>query len=439
MPKTGNNTGNSIRAFVGLPMAISREALDAMASGAFSFWYDDPPPKPVMTVIGGVAVVPVVGTLVKEDDKWSQSSFASVRAMVSTALANRSIRALCLQVNSPGGTVDGALEAHDFLKSAAKQKPLYAYIDGSMRSAAYWIGSAAKAIAAPATASVGSVGVLTLHVDVSKADERYGEKYTYLTAGRFKAAGNSHEPLGDDAREDIQVRLDGIYGLFLDSVSKNRRLSVESAETWADGKIFLAQQAVDAGLIDCVVSDMSEFIASIQKKEGINMNLAEFQASHPELYTEVVGIGRAEAENTFEARVAATQAAERAGILALVGVAVGEEAKTGVEKLLAAGVNAEQAIAVKSILAPIVATPSGVDSPKADQRSAMLAAMEAAGPKPVEGEAGKSVSKDFLSLVEAYQAQRKCGKSEAMKAVIAAHPEAHKAYLAAANPGKVAA
>ena len=120
-----------------------------------------------------------------------------------------------------------------------------------MASAAYWIGSAANQVIVERTAQVGSIGVLYMHYDWSKYDAEMGLKVTVITSGKYKAIGNNAEPLSDDARAIIQAEMDQIYDLFIETVARNRGVSTEKVLVdMADGRVFIGQQAVEAGLAD---------------------------------------------------------------------------------------------------------------------------------------------------------------------------------------------
>jgi signal peptide peptidase SppA len=135
--------------------------------------------------------------------------------------------------------------------AARGQKPIVAFANGMMASAAYWIGSAADEIVAEETAEIGSIGVVMMHYDYSGADEQAGVKRTILQAGHYKAMGNDTEPLSEEAEEYFQGHLDYLYTLFVDAVARNRDVTAEAViEDMAEGRIFIGRQAVDAGLVD---------------------------------------------------------------------------------------------------------------------------------------------------------------------------------------------
>jgi len=112
-------------------------------------------------------------------------------------------------------------------------------------SAAYAIASSASKIYLNRTGAVGSIGVYALHMDQSGFDKDLGVKYTYVFAGARKVDGNPHEPLSDRAESDIQDEVDREYGIFTETVARNRKASkkeivgTQASVRWADNAIPL--------------------------------------------------------------------------------------------------------------------------------------------------------------------------------------------------------
>lgn len=211
-----------------------------------------------VTSINNVAVIPIHGVIAKRMNLFTQISGGASTQLVErdirTALDNDQIEAILLDIDSPGGTVDGTAELANFIKEARKEKPVYALANGLMASAAYWIGSAAESILITgSTTQVGSIGVVAAHVDISEADRKRGIKRTEIYAGKFKRIASQNEPLTAEGRQNIQAKVDYLYSLFVNAVADNREVSVETVlENMADGRIFIGQQAIDAGLVDGV-------------------------------------------------------------------------------------------------------------------------------------------------------------------------------------------
>jgi signal peptide peptidase SppA len=135
-------------------------------------------------------------------------------------------------------------------------KPIVAHASGLMASAAYWIGSAATAVyVADGTTILGSIGVVTSHVDMSQAEAKQGLKTTEIYAGKYKRIASSYAPLSDAGHQALQDQVDYLYSVFVGDVARNRGVAVDVAlSTMADGRTFVGAQAVDAGLADAMLT-----------------------------------------------------------------------------------------------------------------------------------------------------------------------------------------
>jgi signal peptide peptidase SppA len=209
-------------------------------------------------VVNGVAVLPLEGVLAKRMNLFMQISGGTSMQMAANsfrdAIANPDVTAIILAIDSPGGTVDGTQELSDLIYSSRGEKPVIALASGVMASAAYWIGSAASQVfMSSETDIVGSIGVVQAHVDVSRAEDMQGRKTTEVTAGQFKRIASQYAPLSQDGRATLQDQVDQVYGVFVSDVARNRGVSEETVlEDMADGRVFIGQQAINAGLVDGV-------------------------------------------------------------------------------------------------------------------------------------------------------------------------------------------
>lgn len=417
---------DSLQHLADMPEAASARAGASRAE-------DNPPYR----MDGSLAIVPVTGTLTKNGLRfWGLDLLTSMRgisAALRRAEADPAVRAILLDVDSPGGSVDGIEELAGAVAAVGAGKPLYAYADGLMASAAYWLSCGAREIAAPATAEVGSIGVVMMHREVSKALDEYGVKYTVIAAGHYKAAGNSVEPLSDEMRAYLQSGIDDVYELFLQAVEQGRGVSREKALTMADGKIFIAGEALKAGLIDRVCS-RAAFISHI--KESTIMNLAELKAQHPEAVRELRAELETEAASVnAQARDSARaegEKAERDRVLALAGTILGKEDADRLKAVAASGVSPEVLASLQGVLAP--ARPD-------KQQEALDALKAAAAGKPLSpmaalGEEESTAAPDFDALVAAHIKASGCSRGAAIQAMAAAHPEEHQAWIDAQQKGR---
>lgn len=392
---------------------------------------------------GSVAVVPIKGALAKNGLSFFGfqllASMREIGAALRQAAADPSVRAIMLDVESPGGTVDGTEELAAAVIAAGQSKPLYAYADGLMASAAYWTSCGAREIAASATAHVGSIGVLLMHREVSRALDNAGVKVNIITAGHYKAAGNMAEPLSDEMRAYIQSNIDSVYELFLQAVEQGRQVTREKALAMADGKIFLAGDAQNMGLIDRVCS-RTEFINKIQK--DCTMTLSELKAQHPdtvqELRVELREALRAELSTENNQALDAARAdasAVQDRVVALAGAIFGKDAGEKLQAVAASGVSAETLATLQGVLGQ-------PDSAKPNAQQEALATLAAAtvkvptSPMAAVGAEEDAPKQDFGALVEAHMQQHKCGRGDAIKAVATANPNAHKDWIAAQNAAR---
>jgi capsid assembly protease len=260
-------------------------------------------PRPY-SVIGGVAVVPVIGVLAKRANLFMQvsggTSTQQMQGWLAQAAADPAVSAIVLEVDSPGGQVDGVQQfAQQVRQIRADGKPVVAWINGIGASGGYWIASAAeRVLIADATTVVGSIGVVATHVDVSKREAALGLKTTEITAGKYKRIASPYAPLSEQGRATIQEQVDAIYSVFVEAVAEQRGVSVETVlSDMADGRVFIGQQAVAAGLVDGV-STLDALIAELQPRPGAGrrvspstsgapMNRDQLKADHPEVFEAV--------------------------------------------------------------------------------------------------------------------------------------------------------
>jgi signal peptide peptidase SppA len=209
-------------------------------------------------VIDGVAVLRIEGVMAKRANLFMQISGGTSTEIAARelrdALDDPEVHSIILEIDSPGGTVDGTQALGDLVVAARQTKPIVALANGCMCSAAYWVGSAAsKVYIADRTTNVGSIGVVATHVDVSKAEEQSGYKTTEITAGKYKRSASEYAPLTEDGRATIQERVDYLYSIFVGAVAKQRGVSEEKVlQDMADGRVFIGEQAIAAGLVDGV-------------------------------------------------------------------------------------------------------------------------------------------------------------------------------------------
>ena len=399
-------------------------------------------------IMNGIAVIPVKGVLTKGLSFFSfifgGSSMKQIGIAFQAALDDPLVKSILLDVDSPGGTVDGTEELAQAIFEARGQKPIIAYTDGMMASGAYWIASAADEIFISGdTVMVGSIGVVATHIDQSKADEAMGEKWTEITGGRYKRLASGHRPLTDEGAAYLQEQVDYLYAHFVDTVAQNLGVDQETALAMADGKIFIGKQAIEAGLVDGfeAFSDLinsAEVSAGQQfSAKGENMNLEEFKTKHPDIYALAVAEGKAAGtvEGAAEGKAAGIDegkvlgaAAERQRIADVRAQLIpGHEAL--IDQLAADGKTTGPEAAMKVVAAEKTLKAKALAAFKTD--GALGVAQPAAPDLPL-----KPAEKDFMAEVERTMAEKKVGRGTAMSIVAKENPKLHEAWLASLKPAK---
>jgi signal peptide peptidase SppA len=240
-------------------------ARDVVGMSVLAGGPDDPAEKNLATgagiraVKGRVGVIAVHGPVDQRMssalEKAEGTSLEEVGVALDYLIADPSIGAVVLHVDSPGGSSYGTEELADKIFAARDQKPVYAIANSLMASAAYWVGSAAGTVIATPGGDVGGVGVYALHVDETAALEQDGLKVTMVQAGKFKAELASWKELTDEAAAYLQDQVNATYDKFVNAVKRNRGTSLEDVrKNYGQGRVLNADQALAAGMVDRVMS-----------------------------------------------------------------------------------------------------------------------------------------------------------------------------------------
>lgn len=224
----------------------------------------------------GVGIVQVRGELVNRG-AWLGTysglvSYEGLRQTLRNAAADRDVKALLIDMDSPGGMAAGMLETSRLVARIAAEKPVHAVVNATMASAAYGVGAGATRIVASEVSHVGSIGTLIMHVDASKRAEKLGYKVTFVHAGAKKVDGNPYAPLPDSVRADLQARVEHIQDLFVEAVVAGRRGRVtEQGVRATEAATYLGREAVAHGLADSLQTfdeTLAEVEADVSKPQS---------------------------------------------------------------------------------------------------------------------------------------------------------------------------
>ncbi len=236
----------------------------------------------------GVLEIPIAGPLFRYANLFTlisgATSYERIAHDIQSALANDDVGAIVLNIDSPGGEVNGCSELAQLIFNARGIKPIIAYASGDCASGAYWIASACDRIVAADTSTLGSIGVVAM-VDTQDKDDNTLE---------FVSSQSPHKRL--DLSEDadqlrMQQRVDDLAQVFIERVATHRNVDVATVQKdFGQGGVFIGKQAIQAGLADEVGTFASVLLAlanteDAQKnqdkiKDGLPLHLSQTTSSH---------------------------------------------------------------------------------------------------------------------------------------------------------------
>ena len=231
----------------------------------------------VATTNKGVAVIPIVGSMSHRstgiEAMSGMTSYTTLQKQFEAAFNDPKVGSILMDIDSPGGSVAGAFDFRDYLMSKKGTKPVYALARDAMCSAAYLIGSTADKVYATQTARVGSIGVVAMHTDASGKMEKEGLKPTFISAGKFKTAGNPYEKLEGEKLKYLQDSVDESYDMFINAVADARGIDKKVIRD-TEARVYGGKKAVEIGLADGIrtyESVIAEMSAPNFTTQGIRM------------------------------------------------------------------------------------------------------------------------------------------------------------------------
>lgn len=275
----------------------------------------------------GVAVISISGPLFRYQNFFSMlfggSTYELITKDIKSALNDKSVRAIALVFDSPGGEVNGCSELAQMIFSSRGIKPIIAYASGDCASGAYWIASACDRIVVADTATLGSIGVVAM-VDGKGKDDSTLE---------FVSSQSPHKRLdikADEGKTRMQKRVDSLAQVFIDRVAEHRGVDSSVVESdYGKGDVFIGNQAIEAGLadqkgtLDSVLSELSashhdedehtepELTLTEKNSQEIFMTLEELCAAHPDLTNQLKAQGEATARERISEILSCDASAEQ--------------------------------------------------------------------------------------------------------------------------------
>ncbi|MDX0277173.1 S49 family peptidase [Sinorhizobium meliloti] len=232
-------------------------------------------PGPAL-VASGIALVEIEGSLVNKG-KWigkscGMTSYEGISAQVQDCIDRDDIKAVVFEVDSYGGEVTGAFDCAEQIFELSQAKPTIAVLTDHACSAGYLLASPCRQLVIPQTGICGSIGVISMHVDMSAWLAKEGLKVTILKAGEHKADFNPYEAIPDDVLQQELAELEELRVEFAATVARYRagRLTQQSALA-TEARVYRGQKAVDAGLADAVARPsqvLETFEAELSRTAG---------------------------------------------------------------------------------------------------------------------------------------------------------------------------
>lgn len=268
----------------------------------------------------GVAIIPVTGPLFRYANLFTQISGASSYEILAQdftgALDDPNIKGIILDIDSPGGEVNGCAELANMIFGARGRKPIIAYASGDAASGAYWIASAADELVVSETSGLGSVGVVGVYRN-AKNDKNAASTIEIVSS---QSPNKRLDPESDTGRAKLQTRIDAMAEVFVNTLARNRGIEPQQVlERFGGGDILIGVHAVNAGLADRIgsleklISELSSatnpaenqrgfLLPTTQQKERI-MNKETLSQEHPDLLAQIQNEASADARTAERTRI----------------------------------------------------------------------------------------------------------------------------------------
>lgn len=256
----------------------------------------------------GIAIIPISGSLINRFsgsyEGWV-TGYNFIRRQLSLAMADDEVLGVIYDVHSYGGEAAGCFELSADIFAARSKKPSVALVDSAACSAAFALASAAGKVIAIPSATVGSVGVITMHIDMSAALDKFGYKVTLIYEGERKADGNPYEELPPEVKSEIQGRIHAMYETFVGVVAGNLGIDAKVVRD-TKSRSYGATEALALGLIHAIGSPQVAAQAFLDELSGSTTNLRTGE----DMTTAKTEPGAAEQAAAAQATAVAAAAAE---------------------------------------------------------------------------------------------------------------------------------
>ena len=230
-----------------------------------------------------VAVIPLYGAISQGSSghSWERGS-QQIAKRITTLAAKKEVKAIVLDINSPGGTVGAVQEIYSaILKAKAEtKKPFIARFGEVSASGGYYVAAACDHIMSHPGTITGSIGVIFSVSNFEGLMKKVGFKSEVIKSGKFKDIGSASREMTPEEHKLLQAMIDDSYDQFVTAVSEGRKMPADQVKLLADGRIYTGRQAIANKLVDSL-GDLQDAVDKAGVMGGIGKNPRVLSDSDP--------------------------------------------------------------------------------------------------------------------------------------------------------------
>ena len=264
-----------------------------------------------------IAVLPVVGQIGPKDSSSLGTMVATpetLRDQLRQAAKDKKVKAIVLEINSPGGGVVASDQMHKSIQDFKEttKKPVVVSMGETTASGGYYISTAADKIVANENTLTGSLGVIFSYLNYKDAADKLGLEEEVIKSGEFKDIGSPTREPTEEEREILQDLVMESYDGFVEVIVEGRGLPEDRVRELADGRVYSGLQARELGLVD--------ELGNLDTAARVSRELADVEEATVVRYTQEPSL-----VELFQARLAASPESEAMKTLEAAGLGITPE------------------------------------------------------------------------------------------------------------------
>lgn len=216
-----------------------------------------------------IAVIDLKGAIMDDDTSpllGQGYNHHRMLTMIDQAAEDETVKAVLLQIDSPGGAVGETAEIYERLKNMQEEfdKPLFVAMEGMAASGGYYAAAPADKIYAQASTITGSIGVIMESINFAGLAEKYGISFNTIKSGKHKDIMSASREMTEEEKAILQSMIDEMYDDFVEVIVEGRDMSDKEVRKLADGRIYTGKQAKEVGLVD-EVGSLEDALADLRR------------------------------------------------------------------------------------------------------------------------------------------------------------------------------